>query len=51
MADVVVINLDDAPIIVEKRGRGRPRGSKNKSKIIIATSSSIAPAKHGRSRQ
>jgi hypothetical protein len=28
MADAVVINLDDALVIIEKRGCGRPRGSK-----------------------
>jgi hypothetical protein len=50
MADVVVINLDDALVIIEKRGHICPRGSKNKSKIVAATSSSITMAKrhHGR---
>jgi hypothetical protein len=50
MADAAVINLDDTPVIVEKRGRGRPRGSKNKSKIVAATSSSTTPTKHRRGR-
>jgi hypothetical protein len=45
MGDAAIINLDDAPITIEKRGCGRPRGSKNKSKIIAATSSSTTPTK------
>jgi hypothetical protein len=50
MADVVVINLNDALVIPEKRGRGRPCGSKNKSKIVDVPSSSTTLAKHHRSR-
>jgi hypothetical protein len=30
---------------VEKRGRGRPRGSKNKATIEVAVTSSFAPVK------
>jgi hypothetical protein len=49
MADVVVINLNDAPVTVEKHGRGCPRGSKNKSKIVASTSSTtLAKRRHGR---
>jgi hypothetical protein len=50
MVDAAMINLDDTPVTIEKRGRGRPRGSNNKPKIIIAPSSSTAPVKcrHGR---
>jgi hypothetical protein len=50
MGDAAIINLDDAPITIEKRGCGRPRGSKNKSKIIAATSSSTTPTKRRRGR-
>jgi hypothetical protein len=48
MADAGMINLDDAPIIAEKRGRGCPRGSKNKLKTSAATSSTTTPAKRRR---
>jgi hypothetical protein len=50
MSDMVMINLDDAPIIIEKRGRGYPRGSKNKVKIPAVASTSTVPVKlyHGR---
>jgi hypothetical protein len=50
MADTAVINLDDTPVTIEKRGRGRPRGSKNKAKIATTPSSSTTPAKHRRGR-
>jgi hypothetical protein len=49
MADTGVVDLD-AGVVVEKRGRGHPRGSKNKSKAAtIDVSSSSAPVKqrHG----
>jgi hypothetical protein len=49
MADTAMINLDDTPVTVEKCGRGRPRGSKNKAKIAT-TPSSTTPAKHRRGR-
>jgi hypothetical protein len=45
MSDAVTINLDDAPIIVEKCGRSRPSGSKNKVKIHAAASTSRVPVK------
>jgi hypothetical protein len=45
MADAGVIDLDTG-VVVEKRGRGRPRGSKNKPKdISMVASSSTAPMK------
>jgi hypothetical protein len=45
MDDAEVIDLD-AGVVVEKRGRGRPCGSKNKPKgASMAVSSSSAPAK------
>jgi hypothetical protein len=45
MADTRVIHLDTS-VVVEKRGRGRPRGSKNKPKeASMAVSSSSAPVK------
>jgi hypothetical protein len=45
MADASVINLDTS-VIVEKRGRGRPRGSKNKPKdASMVASSSSTPVK------
>jgi hypothetical protein len=45
MADTGVINLDTG-VVVEKRGRGRPRDSKNKPKeASMAISSSSAPVK------
>jgi hypothetical protein len=49
MADDGVINLGHATV-VEKGGRGHPRGSKNKPKNSAVSSSAI-PAKrhHGRS--
>jgi hypothetical protein len=48
MADASVINLDGATV-VEKCGRGLPRGSKNKPKTSTAASSSTTLAKrcHG----
>jgi hypothetical protein len=48
MADTVVVNLDDAPVIIEKCGRGRPRGSKNKSKTVAAASTLTTPVKRRR---
>jgi hypothetical protein len=43
MADTGVVDLD-AGVMVEKRGCGRPRGIKNKSKVAsMAVSSSSAP--------
>jgi hypothetical protein len=45
MADTGFVDLD-AGVVVEKRGRGRPRGSKNKSKVAsMAVSSSSVPVK------
>jgi hypothetical protein len=45
MADTGVVDLDTS-VMVEKHGRGRPRGSKNKSKVAsMAVSSSSAPVK------
>jgi hypothetical protein len=45
MADTSVINLDTS-VMVEKHGRGRPRGSKNKPKeASMVISSSSAPVK------
>jgi hypothetical protein len=45
MADAGVIDLDTGAV-VEKRGRGRPHGSKNKPKdISMVASSSAAPMK------
>jgi hypothetical protein len=49
IADAGVINLDGA-IVVQKRGRGHPQGSKNKHKTSVAASSSATPAKHHRGR-
>jgi hypothetical protein len=48
MADTGVINLDDG-VVVEKRGQGHPRGSKNKPKASVMQTSSSTPAKrrHG----
>jgi hypothetical protein len=48
MADAGVIILEDATVM-EKRGRGRPRGSKNKPKASVVDDSSSTPAKHRRS--
>jgi hypothetical protein len=42
-----VINLEDATV-VEKRGRGRPRGSKNKPNAYVMDASSLTPAKRCR---
>jgi hypothetical protein len=50
MADTVIVNLDDVPVIIEKRGHGRPRGSKNKSKTVVAASTSTTPVKRRRGR-
>jgi hypothetical protein len=47
MADAGVLILEDATA-VEKRGRGRPRGSKNKPKASTVDASSSTPAKHRR---
>jgi hypothetical protein len=45
MADTDAIDLDTGAV-VEKRGRGRPRGSKNKPKdASMVVSSSSAPVK------
>jgi hypothetical protein len=45
MADTGVIDLDTS-VVVEKRGRGRPCGSRNKPKdISLVASSSAAPLK------
>jgi hypothetical protein len=45
MADTGVVDLQ-AGVVVEKRGHGRPRGSKNKSKVAtMDVSSSSAPVK------
>jgi hypothetical protein len=44
MADTGVIDLD-ADIMVEKRGRGHPRGSKNKPKVVTMEALSSAPVK------
>jgi hypothetical protein len=44
MADTRVIDLD-AGIMVEKHGRGRPHGSKNKPKVATMAASSSAPVK------
>jgi hypothetical protein len=41
MADAGVIDLDTGAV-VEKRGRGRPRGSRNKPKDISMVASSSA---------
>jgi hypothetical protein len=49
MSDAITVNLDDAPIIIEKRGRGHPCGSKNKAKILAATSTLTALVKRHRS--
>jgi hypothetical protein len=49
MADAIVINLGDATV-VEKRGHGSPRGSKNKPKTSVAVSSSAFLVKRRRSR-
>jgi hypothetical protein len=50
MANAVVVNLDDAPIVFEKRGLGRPRGSKNKAKVVAAASTLTTPVKRHRGR-
>jgi hypothetical protein len=45
MSDAGVVDLDTGAM-VEKRGRGHPRGSKNKPKdISMVASSSSAPMK------
>jgi hypothetical protein len=50
MADTGAIDLDTGAV-VEKRGRGRPRGSKNKPKdASMVVSSSSAPVKRCPSR-
>jgi hypothetical protein len=45
MSDAVTINLDDALITIEKRGRACPRGNKNKVKIPAAASTSTTLVK------
>jgi hypothetical protein len=49
MADTGVINLEDAKV-VEKCGRGRHQGRKNKPKASIVDASSSTLAKHRRGR-
>jgi hypothetical protein len=49
MADPRVVDLD-AGVVVEKHGRGRPCGSKNKSKVAPMAVSSFAPVKRRPSR-
>jgi hypothetical protein len=44
MANTGVVDLD-ASVVVEKHGRGRPHGSKNKPKVISMAASSSAPVK------
>jgi hypothetical protein len=45
MADTGVVDLDGG-VVVEKRGRGRPHGSKNKYKVAsMVVSSSFVPVK------
>jgi hypothetical protein len=44
MADTRVVDLD-VGVVVEKRGCGRPRGSKNKPKVTSMAASSFAPIK------
>jgi hypothetical protein len=44
MADTRFIDLD-GDVVVEKRGRGLPRGSKNKPKVAIMEASSSSPVK------
>jgi hypothetical protein len=43
MADTRVVDLD-AGVMAEKHGRGHPRGSKNKPKVVTIAASSSAPA-------
>jgi hypothetical protein len=50
MSDAVTINLDDAPVVVEKSGCGRPCGSKNKAKIPTMASTSTTLVKRRRGR-
>jgi hypothetical protein len=50
MSGAVIINLDDAPVVIEKRSHNRPRGSKNKVKTTTTTSMSTAPGKRYRRR-
>jgi hypothetical protein len=51
MADADVIDLDTGAV-VEKRGRGRPCGSRNKPKdISMVASSSAAPMKRRSTRR
>jgi hypothetical protein len=49
MADAGGVNLD-AGVLMEKRGRGRPRGSKNKPKdaSMVASSSASVKRRPGR---
>jgi hypothetical protein len=44
MADTRVVDLD-AGVMAEKRGCGRPRGSKNKPKVVTMVAPSSVPAK------
>jgi hypothetical protein len=50
MSDAVTINPDDAPVVNEKHGRGRPLGSKNKAKIPTTTSTLTMLVKRRRDR-
>jgi hypothetical protein len=43
MANTRIIDLDGR-VVVEKHGRGRPRGSKNKPKVAIMEAASSSPA-------
>jgi hypothetical protein len=47
MADIGVVNLEDG-VVVEKHGRGRPRGSKKKAKASVTEISSSIPDKRRR---
>jgi hypothetical protein len=44
MADTRVVDMD-AGVVAEKHGRGRPRGSKNKPKVVTMAACSSASAK------
>jgi hypothetical protein len=50
MADIGAIDLDTGAV-VEKRGRGRPHGSKNKPKdacMVVSSSSALVKRRPGR---
>jgi hypothetical protein len=49
MANTRIINLESG-VATEKRSRGHPRGSKNKSKAPTVQASSSTPAKRRRGR-